>query len=177
MPVIQLEPIPSLLGTQDMRIVEFIPKIGIPHVPFGATRKDVRKVLSKLYSAGTPKPRGTETDCYFKNSLQFSFEQDDTLSFIEAAAPPPIYVELLGIKTWEVSGTELLERLKEIDSIKMEISAGGANPIFLNNWIALWDLDDQYDHVGGQKNPKWGAIGIGDRRYYEAICEIHGAKA
>jgi hypothetical protein len=59
----------------------------------------------------------------------------------------------------------------------MDVSEGGGNPIFLNNWIALWDLDNQYDRVGGHKEAKWGAIGIGDRRYYEAICQIHGVKA
>jgi hypothetical protein len=57
-----------------MRIVELIPKIGIPHVPFGATRQHVRKVLSEQYSAGTPEPRGTKTDCYFENALQFSVQ-------------------------------------------------------------------------------------------------------
>jgi len=160
-----------------MQIVEFIPKYGIPDVSFGSSRQHVRKVLTKKYTAGSPMPRGTETDCYFKNALQFSFEDDDTLSFIEAAAPPPIYVVLLGINTWEIDGAELLERLKKIDSIRDEISEGGANPIFRDNWIALWDLDQQYDRVGGEKNRKWGAIGIGDRRYYEAICKIHGANA
>ena len=160
-----------------MPIIDFIPKMGIPHVPFGTSRQGVRETLSEQYSAGYPRPRGSETDCYFNNSLQFSFEPDDTLSFIEAAAAPPIYVQLLGIKTWEISGVELLERLKEIDSIKMEISEGGANPIFLNNLITLWDLDAQYNHVGGEEIPKWGAIGIGDRRYYESICKIHNVKS
>lgn len=160
-----------------MPIIEFIPKVGIAYVPFGAKRQEVREVLSKHYSAGSPKLRGNETDCYFNNSLQFSFEQDDTLSFIEASAPPPISIQLFGINTWEIGGVELLERLKALDSIRMEISEGGANPIFLNNWITLWDLDAQYDRTGGEEIPKWGAIGIGDRRYYEAICKIHKVKA
>ena len=100
------------------------------------------------------------------------YEEDETLSFIETAAPPPIFVTILGINTWEVPGDKLLALLKEKDSINMEISDGGCNPIFENTHITLWDLDEQYDHIGDYKTLKWGAIGIGDERYYKSICHL-----
>ena len=144
------------------------------NIGFGATREHVRTVMATQYSEEARTPRGPAIDCFFQNSLQFSFEDDNTLSFIEAAAPPPIHVRLLGMNTWEMSGSELLAQLEKVDTINTAISEGGNCPIFMNNYIALWDLDEQYDHVGGYKHPKWAAIGIGDDRYYGAICDIHG---
>lgn len=155
-----------------MKIIEFIPLKGIPHITFGMQRSLVREIIQKEYTEEKPALRRPETDCYFENSLQFSYEEDDTLSFIEAG-PPLTVVKIFGINTWEVSGEELLNYLSGIDSINHEISEGGANPIFKNNIITLWDLDEQYDHVGGYITRKWGAIGIGDERYYNAICDIY----
>lgn len=162
------------MGDHEVVIVEFIPNVGIDGIQFGATREDVRRVMRTRFSQDQATPRGEETDCYFDNSLQFSFEEDETLSFIEAAAPPPVHVRLLGMNTWEMPGVELLEKLQKIDKINAAISEEGNCPIFVKNRIALGDLDEQYDRVGRHKHPMWGAIGIGDERYYAAICAIHG---
>lgn len=157
-----------------MKIIELIPRVGIHGIPFGSSRAHVRLTMELKYGGGEPSPRSSQTDCYFENSLQFSFEDDDTLSFIEVASPPPVYAVILGIRTWEIDGAELLSALSKVDVVRNEISEGGASPIFRKTWIGLWDLNNQYDHVGAQDKEKWGAIGIGDRRYYESICKIHG---
>lgn len=153
-------------------IIELIPNQGLKSITFGMHRLEVRQKMKELYGITDWKERNQQTECYFENSLQFSFEEDGTLSFIEAAAAPPVYVILFGIKTWEISGAELQNLLSEKDSINMAISEGGWNPVFEKLHITLWDLDEQYDHVGNQTTPKWGAIGIGDERYYREICKI-----
>lgn len=152
--------------------IDLIPNIGLKDIRFGMHKDEVHKVMYELYGVTSFIPRNKETECYFDNSLQFSYEEDETLSFIETAAPPPIFVTILGINTWEVPGDKLLALLKEKDSINMEISDGGCNPIFENTHITLWDLDEQYDHIGDYKTLKWGAIGIGDERYYKSICHL-----
>lgn len=156
-----------------MRIIELIPKVGIEHIKFGMTRADVRSIMIAKYDAGYPEERNDETECYFENSLQFSYENDDTLSFIEISSYPPIGVKILGINTWEIDGKELLELLKEKDTMNEKISEGGYNPIFQDNIITLYELDEQYDVVGGFKGEKWAAIGIGDSRYYKSVCMIY----
>lgn len=155
-----------------MKVIELIPKVGIKHVNFGMTREEVRSIMILKYNSSPPEMRNNETECYFENSLQFSYEQDDTLTFIEISSYPPIGVKILGINSWEIDGKELLKFLNNIDVMNEDISEGGHNPIFQNNIITLYDLDNQYDEYGEFKGEKWGAIGIGDNRYYEAICKI-----
>ena len=156
-----------------MITVEFIPRRGIRHIDFGMSRAKVKELMKSKYNAGKPESKGEDTDCYFENSLQFSFEKDDTLSFIEVYSPPPVRVILLGINTWEIPGEELFNMLSKVDVMNETISEGGSNPIFQNNIITLWELDEQYDALGGHKMKKWGSIGIGDHRYYQQICDIY----
>jgi hypothetical protein len=156
-----------------MTIIEFVPKKGILHVDFGMTRDKVKEIMKTKYKAKASELKGADTDCYFESSLQFSFESDNTLSFIEAYAPPPIGVRLLDINTWEISGEELFDLLSKVDQMNETISEGGSNPIFQKNIITLWELDEQYDNLGGYKSKKWGAIGIGDERYYKQICDLY----
>lgn len=154
-------------------IIELIPNQGLRDISFGMHRLEVRQKMEDLYRITEFKKRNEETECYFESALQFSYEEDGTLSFIEVAAAPPVYVILFGIRTWEISGAELQTLLSEKDSINMEISEGGCNPIFEKTHITLWHLDEQYDHIGNQTTPKWGAIGIGDERHYNEICNIY----
>ncbi|MDF3001344.1 MAG: hypothetical protein K0Q48_1463 [Bacillota bacterium] len=154
-------------------MIEFIPNQGIKDISFGMPRSEVRQKMKELYGITEFAVRNKETECYFDSSLQFSYGENDTLSFIEVAAAPPVYVIIFGIRTWEISGTELLSLLSEKDSINIEISEEGSNPIFKKMHVALWDLDEQYDHIGNQTTPKWGSIGIGDERYYNEICKIY----
>lgn len=156
-----------------MKIIELIPKKGIEHIDFGMTRDEVRSIMVDKYNAGSPVKRQEKTECFFENSLQFSFEEDNTLSFIEVSSYPPIGVRILGINTWEVDGKELLDFLNGRDKMNEKISEGGSNPIFQENIITLYELDEQYDVIGEFKGEKWAAIGIGDLRYYKSICEIY----
>jgi hypothetical protein len=163
----------TLLPNGTKIIIELIPNVGLSDIHFGLNRIEVRKKMYDLYGTSEYKLRNENTDCYFRNSLQFSYEGDNTLSFIETASPPPIFVRIYDINTWEIPGDKLFNLLKEKDSINTEISGNGSNPIFENIHVTLWDLDMQYDHIGNCKTPKWGAIGIGDDRYYESICSIY----
>jgi len=156
-----------------MKIIELLPKKGIEHIHFGMTRDEVRSIMQDKYKAGKAEKRNEETETYFESSLQFSFEPDETLSFIEVASFPPIAVRILGINTWEIDGKELLALLKEKDQVNEKISEGGHNPIFQENIIALYELDEQYDVIGKFQGEKWATIGIGDERYYEAVCMIY----
>ena len=156
-----------------MEIIELIPKKGIEYINFGMTRNEVRSKMFNQYNAGSPVKRDNDTDCYFENSLQFSYESDNTLSFIEISSYPPIGVKILGINTWEIDGKELLDLLQENDIINEKISEGGHNPIFQKNIITLYELDEQYDVIGEFKGEKWAAIGIGDLRYYKSMCKIY----
>ncbi len=163
---------------RDQKIeVELIPNVGMGSIRFGMVREEVRRIMEENF--GTNEYEVTEngqTECYFEHTLRFSYEADNTLSFIETSPPPPIYVTLLGIKTWEIPGNELLKMICEHDEMKPEISERGHNPIFKNTRISLYDLDEQYHHIGNQDVLKWGCIGIGDERYYKAVCGIYGVK-
>lgn len=154
-------------------IIDLIPNDGLKEIKFGMHKTEVRQKMKEIYGDINFSNRSEDTECYFSNSLQFTYEKDGTLSFIETASPPPIYVTILGLNTWEVSGEELLKKLSEKDKVNDEISEGGYNPIFENTHITLWDLDEQYDHIGNGKIARWGAIGIGDNRYYSQICSLY----
>lgn len=153
--------------------VDLIPNTGMKGITFGMHRNEVRMKIKEIYGITDFEARGKETDCYFRNSLQITYEEDETLTFIETAAPPPIYITIFGIKTWEMSGDMLLELLCEKASLDKEISEKACCPFFKETHITLWGLDEQYDRIGGQKVRKWGAIGIGDERYYNKICSIY----
>lgn len=158
--------------------IVMIPNIGMDNIRFGMERGEVRKIMKEQF--GTKEYEVTEngqTECYFGHTLRFSFEADNTLSFIETSSPPPIYVTLLGIKTWEISGNELFKMICEHGEMKREISESGHNPIFKRTRITLYDLDEQYHHIGDQSVLKWGCIGIGDERFFKKVCEIYGVEA
>ncbi len=156
-----------------MNIIELIPRKGMEDIHFGMTRDEVKSIMLEKYKAGNSEKRNEETEIYFDNSLQFSFEKDDTLTFIEIFSDPKIGVKILGINTWEIDGKELLKLLNEKDQMNESISEGGHNPIFQNNIIALYELDEQYDEIGNFNGEKWATIGIGDDRYYESVCKIY----
>ena len=156
-----------------MKIIELIPHKGIKHINFGISRDEVQSIMTEKYNSEAPIKRNDETECYFENSLQFSYESDNTLSFIEVASNPSIGVRIFDINTWEIDGNELLHLLNQKDTINEAISEGGHNPIFKENIITLYDLDEQYYECGIVTGEKWGSIGIGDKRYYNSICEIH----
>ncbi|WP_456460005.1 hypothetical protein [Reichenbachiella sp.] len=137
------------------------------------SRDEVQTIMIEKYEAGLPTKRDNETDCYFESSLQFSFESDNSLSFIEISSYPPFGVKVFDINTWEIDGKELFNILNERDTMNPKISEGGANPIFQESIITLSDLDEQYDVIGEFKGEKWAAIGIGDSRYYNSICAIY----
>ena len=153
--------------------IDLIPNVGLKDIPFGMHRKEVRKKMQEIYAINNFTTRNKSTEGFFGNSLQFSYEDDDTLSFIETAAPPPIFVSILGIRTWEIPGDELLRLLCEKDFIDMDISEGGLNPIFQQTHIALYSLSADHDFIGGHRTPKWDAIGFGDARYYKSIRAIY----
>jgi hypothetical protein len=153
-------------------VIDLIPNIGIKNFIFGMHKSEVRKKMKEIHGVDNYVAKGEETECYFENSLQFSFAEDETLTFIETSAPP-VFVTILGIRTWKIPGDLLLNLLCEKDTMNMEISEGGSNPIFQKTHIALWGLDEHYDHFGNLKVLKWGAIGIGDDRYYNKICSIY----
>jgi len=153
--------------------IDLIPNVGLKDITFGMNRNGVRKKIKEIFGIEDFATRDKYTECYFDNSLQFSYEKDDTLSFIETASPPPIFVSILGIRTWEIAGDELLRLLCEKDSIDMDISEGGLNPIFQKTHIALYDLSSDHDFIEKHMIPKWDAIGIGDDRYYRSIRAIY----
>ncbi len=152
--------------------IELIPNFGLKDIPFGISREDVKEIMAKKFGEIDIIQRSSETDCYLRNSLQFTYEYDDTLTFIETAAPPPIYVKLLGINTWEIPGNDLLNMLCNYDLIDIEASSKFGFRIFKNKHMVLWGLDIQYDQIGGYKIPKWGSIAIGDKRYYEKLLSL-----
>lgn len=156
-----------------MKIIELIPKKGIEHIHFGMSRDEVRSIMIDKYNTGSPVKRDENIECFFENSLQFSYESDNTLSFIEISSYPPIGVKIVGINTWEVDGKELFNFLNEKDRMNKKISESGKNPIFEENIITLYNLNEQHDVIGGFKGEKWAAIGIGDSRYYKSICDIY----
>jgi hypothetical protein len=84
-----------LLPNETKIIIELIPNVGLPDIRFGMNRMEVRKKMNDHYGASDYKLRSENTECYFKNSLQFSYENDNTLSFIETASPPPIFVRIV----------------------------------------------------------------------------------
>lgn len=154
--------------------VELIPKVGMNSIRFGMTKEEVRERMKKEFGTSKYETYQENTEGYFEYSLRFTYEENGTLSFIETCAPPPIFVTLLGHKTWEIPGDELMKKLNEIDEFNPDISESGINPIYKNQIIALYDLKEQYHHVGNQDVPKWGSISIGDERYYKNICDIYG---
>lgn len=153
-----------------MIFVELIPNYGLKGIPFGTPKEEARKLVANLFGDELPELSGTGADSYFNAALQLDYE-DETLSYIEVYGGGPVYATLYGIETWTIPGTELIKRIKEREPLDEELSKND-DPFFRDGKIAFWDLDEQYDDFGGYKTPKWGSIGIGDSRYYEAICRI-----
>lgn len=148
-------------------VIDLIPNVGLKDITFGMYRSEVREIMKKIYGETNFELRNEEIDCYFSNFLQFSYEKDNTLTFIEAGSPPPIFVTLLGTNTWEIPGDKLLTMLLESTNDKI-IDISGSQ-IFINKHIALWGLNKDYDRIGNYQTLRWGAIGIGDERYYEKM--------
>lgn len=157
--------------------IELIPNVGLKYIKFGMSRNEVRKIINEMLGEVKLVLRSKDTDCYLRNTLQFTYEEDDTLTFIETAPPPPTFITLLGINTWEIPGNKLLDMLCKFDSLNLEISKISGTSTFQNTHISLWGLDIHYDHIGNYQVPKWGAIAVGDDRYYRKIISLYDDKS
>src|SRR6266851_1498364 len=60
------------------------PLVGVGPIKFGQTRREVQAILAGL---GEPKAelRSPNTDCFFKNAFQVSYDDENRVEFIEAA--------------------------------------------------------------------------------------------
>jgi len=150
---------------------EIIPHKGIGPVLLGMNRSEVITIMAGI-GGGSPESRSDLTDCFFENSFQVSYNDQGKVEFIEIANDPQHEFILWDRDVFDQTAHETLSHIMQFDSADPELSEGENNFFFSSLILTLWDIDEQYDHKGGQKRPMVGAIGVGDQNYLSEIRNI-----
>jgi len=143
------------------------PHVGIGPVRLGMKRDTVRTILGGL-GGGNPVARSADIDCFFRNSLQVSFEPDETASFIEVASDAEWICLFEGTDVFDTPADDLLRHIERFDSPDPLLSMKN-DYVFSSLILTLWEADSQYDCKRGETRGIFGAVGIGDDRYLAAI--------
>ena len=149
------------------------PHRGIGPISFGMNRNEVAMVMGGV-GGGRPVPRsvGEETDCYFDNFFQVSFEDAGRADFIEVSSGLAATVLFDGQDVFDLPADELLALIGRHDRPDPELSEPPDSYIFPDLILSLWGRDEQYDHKGGGQRPVFAAVGLGAPSYLAAIRAI-----
>ncbi len=83
------------------------PHVGIGLIQLLDTKAKVHEVLGKTDATGT------ETDYYYNNALQISYNKSATVEFIEFCVNEEVEIEIFGINPFKVLADDLIALLKE----------------------------------------------------------------
>ena len=143
------------------------PHVGIGPVRLGMKRDEIRNILEGL-GGGKPVAKSAHTDCFFRNSLQVSFEPDESASFIEVYSDAQWTCLFEGADVFDTPADELVRHVERFDSRDPILSTKNGF-VFSSLILTLWEADSQDDRKRNETREIFFAVGIGDQRYLAAI--------
>lgn len=128
------------------------PHKGIGPISFGMSRQEVTDTMVKN-GGGTPRQRGKDTDCFFQNAFQVSFDDGGRANFIEVASGLSAVVLFAGCDVFDMRADELLVLIKNQAEPDPELSRPPHGFVFSDLILTIWDPDTQYDYKGAVAAP------------------------
>ena len=147
------------------------PHKGIGPISFGMSREEVTAIMARN-GGGIPKQRGRETDCFFLNAFQVSYDDAGRADFIEVASGLSAVVLFAGCDVFDMSADELLALIQKQAEPDSELSRPPHEFTFSDLILTLWEQDTQYDYKGGHLRRVFAAVGVGAPSYLAAIRDI-----
>lgn len=147
------------------------PHIGIGPISLGMIRDEVVAAMEQC-GGGPPVPRGSETECFFENAFQVSFDGTDKADFIEICSGIPGEVLFGDRDVFDMHADELLALIRNYEEPDHKLSEPPDSYVFSGLILTLWGRDEQYDYKGGEQRPVFATVGIGAPSYLVAIREI-----
>lgn len=151
------------------------PHRGIGPVSFGMSRSEVSAAMAAV-GGGPPRPRNEETDGFFDFCIQVSYDEGGRAEFVEVANDAALVFAFQGRDVFDMPGAELLDLIGALDQPDPDLSREGCEYIFPRLILTLWDLDEQYDHKGGEQRPVFAAVGVGTPKYLAAVRAIRAGR-
>jgi hypothetical protein len=140
------------------------PLVGIGPIKFGMTRSEVRGILADL---GQPKAtlRSPNTDCFFQNAFQVSYDEDGRVEFIETAASSDFQVLFHDSSLHEMTAEDAVQLVSQFAEYDKNHPEQGYSYIFPALQLSLWrpvvpaDPDDT-------EGRHFEAVGVGKEAYF-----------
>jgi hypothetical protein len=141
--------------------------IGIGPIKFGQTRSEVQAILADL---GQPEAalRPPNTDCFFQNAFQVSYDEDGRVAFIEAAPSSAFRVQFHSSSLHEMPADDAVRLVSQFAEYDRNDPDKGYSYIFPALQLSLWrpvlpsaDPDDT-------EGRHFEAVGAGKAGYFDA---------
>jgi hypothetical protein len=149
-----------------MLVFTMQPLVGVGPINFGMTRSEVRGTLANL---GQPKAvlRSPNTDCFFQNAFQVSYDDDGRVEFIETAASSEFRVILHGHSLHEIPATDAIRLVSQFAECDRNDPEKGYSYIFPALQLSLWRpvLPSDPDDSEGRH---FLAVGLGKAGYFSS---------
>lgn len=148
-----------------MREFTIEPLVGVGPITFGMTRNEAKAALARM---GQRKAvaRSRNTDCYFRNAFQVSYDRDDRVEFIETAQSTAFQVLFHGKTLHDLPAEEAVQFVSQFAKYDRKRPEQGYTYVFPNLQLSLWRAvlpsADGDDSAGRH----FEAIGIGKKGYF-----------
>lgn len=148
--------------------------VGVGPITFGMPRSEVRGILADI---GQPEAtlRFPNTDCFFQNCFQVSYDDDGRVDFIETAASTEFLVLFRSQSLHELAADEAVRLVSELADYDKAHPEHGYSYIFPALELCLWRpvMPSGTDDSEGRH---FEAVGAGKKGYYSSQW-VFGATA
>jgi hypothetical protein len=149
-----------------MQVFTMQPLVGVGPIKFGMTRSEVRDILADL---GQPKSalRPPDTDCFFENAIQVSYDGDGRVEFIETAASSDFRVLFHGSALHEMPAEDAVRLVSQLAEYDKDRPEHRYSYIFPALQLSLWRPVLPSDH-NDSEGRRFEAVGVGKEGYFSS---------
>lgn len=157
-----------------MQELKIIPHVGIGPILLDDSRENVRSALATIgFDLESSRER---VDYFAEAAIQVEYGADDCADFIGVACQHDYSVTYFGTNVFDMVAEDVFALIAARDA-SGEHAYDQSGFVFPNQIVTLWEADEQYDRLGGEERLIWGQVGLGNKRYLDAINAIRSRHA
>ena len=147
---------------------DIVPHAGIGPVRLGATLAGADAALAKVPGAGARRSRSPTVHSYFDAALQIELGQSSTVQFIGISDHPKVLACYAGRDVFDLAAPDLFALIASNER-RGRHRYRGAEYLFRDQVVTVYEADEQYDRKGKRSRPVFGQVGIGSAEYVESL--------
>jgi hypothetical protein len=146
------------------------PLVGVGPIKFGQTRREVQAILAGL---GEPKAvlRNPNTDCFFHNAFQVSYDDENRVEFIQAADSDEFQFLFRDESLHEMPAEEAVRFLSQFAEYDRDDPEKGYSYIFPTLQLSLWRGVLPSSVLNDRAGRHFEAVGAGRAGYFDKLLK------